>query len=192
MEFLRIRRQIVPPRRAGAGAFPSGHDAGAVDQSLVVGARSSFRPRASIPEISLAFFLILDVLAATPLGHSPSLQSEVPVPEGQRLAISFDDGPTPELTDRILDELARSGRKDLFFVLVAKARLAPQLIERMVREGHFVGLHGEDHHLPFFRSARYLTHRLSRARADLEKIAGRPIALYDQPWVEECMAGDRR
>ena len=110
------------------------------------------------------------------LAHDPlALLPETP---GQAIRLSFDDGPTPGLTDRILDLLAAHGVQASFFVLLMKARAHPDLIRRIVDEGHFLGLHGEDHRAPFFRRAGELRASLERARADLEQLAGRPVTLY--------------
>lgn len=111
-------------------------------------------------------------------GLGPQLLGEQPQPPGQQLRLSFDDGPTPGVTDKILDLLAQTGVRAAFFVLVAKARRHPELIRRIVASGHVLGLHGEDHRLPWGRSAAELVAVLGRAAAELAQLAGQPIALY--------------
>lgn len=96
----------------------------------------------------------------------------------QPLRLTFDDGPTPGVTDAVLDLLRDHGLRASFFVLVPKARAAPALIARMVAEGHVVGLHGEDHRAPFFRSTGELAATLGRGRAALAALTGRPVELY--------------
>lgn len=110
------------------------------------------------------------------VGHDTMAQ--LPIIDGQRYRLTFDDGPTPGLTDRILDLLAERRVQASFFVLVAKARAQPALIRRIVNEGHVLGLHGEDHRSPFRRSAEDLHASLARALADLEQLAGQPVTLY--------------
>lgn len=112
------------------------------------------------------------------LGISRRHLATLPLPPGQRLRLTFDDGPTAGLTDRILDLMQEHGIKVSFFVLVQKARAHPALIRRIIAEGHILGLHGADHRPPFFRSAAELQHSLVHARVELERIAGRPIDLY--------------
>jgi peptidoglycan/xylan/chitin deacetylase (PgdA/CDA1 family) len=112
------------------------------------------------------------------LGISRRHLASLPLPPGQRLRLTFDDGPTAGLTERILDLLQEHGIKASFFVLVQKARAHPALIRRIIAEGHILGLHGADHRPPFFRSAAELQHSLVHARVELERIAGRPIDLY--------------
>ena len=61
------------------------------------------------------------------------------------VALTFDDGPDPDATPRVLDVLARHGARATFFVLLDRAEANPQIIRRMIAEGHSVGLHGVDH-----------------------------------------------
>jgi peptidoglycan/xylan/chitin deacetylase (PgdA/CDA1 family) len=110
-------------------------------------------------------------LAYDPLALLPEIPS-------QAVRLSFDDGPTAGLTDRILDLLSGHGVQASFFVLVTKARAHPDLIRRIVDEGHLLGLHGEDHRTPFWRAAGELRASLDHARADLEQLSGRPVTLY--------------
>ena len=108
------------------------------------------------------------------------LSAELPVPKGQSLRLTFDDGPTPGLTEPILDLLAQHGVKASFFVLVPKARRNRKIIRRIVAEGHVLGLHGEEHRAPFFRPTKELLASLRRARRELEAIVDDPhsVALY--------------
>jgi peptidoglycan/xylan/chitin deacetylase (PgdA/CDA1 family) len=59
--------------------------------------------------------------------------------------LTFDDGPDPEWTPRLLDELARANAPATFFVLSSRAACHPALVERVRAEGHEVGLHGNLH-----------------------------------------------
>jgi peptidoglycan/xylan/chitin deacetylase (PgdA/CDA1 family) len=63
-------------------------------------------------------------------------------PAGGRLvALTFDDGPFPGQTERILDTLARYQVKATFFMLGVQLRRYPALAQRVVAEGHSVGSH---------------------------------------------------
>lgn len=59
--------------------------------------------------------------------------------------MTFDDGPDPGWTPRILDVLAEEGASATFFVLAPAASEHPELIARAVDEGHEVALHAERH-----------------------------------------------
>jgi peptidoglycan/xylan/chitin deacetylase (PgdA/CDA1 family) len=61
--------------------------------------------------------------------------------QAKQVALTFDDGPAPGVTDKILDILGRKGVRATFFVIGAKAAGHPLLLERMAREGHEIGNH---------------------------------------------------
>ena len=61
------------------------------------------------------------------------------------LVLTFDDGPGPRLTPRVLDLLAERSAKATFFCTGFRARRYPGLMDRVVAEGHEVGTHSSDH-----------------------------------------------
>ena len=61
------------------------------------------------------------------------------------LAITYDDGPSPELTNKILDLLKEFDAKATFFVVGRNAEAHPTVIERIAAEGHTVGWHSMTH-----------------------------------------------
>lgn len=66
---------------------------------------------------------------------------------GRAIALTFDDGPSPEVTARILDVLKEWKAPATFFVLGDAVRQRPDLLRRIAGDGHRIGLHGE-HHVP--------------------------------------------
>ena len=66
-------------------------------------------------------------------------------PSERTVALTFDDGPNPEATPRILDALAASGTKATFFLLGRHVERWPALAQRLAAEGHVVGNHGWHH-----------------------------------------------
>ena len=62
-----------------------------------------------------------------------------------KLALTFDDGPDPRWTPRVLDMLARLHIQATFFVLGSAVQAHPELIARQVAEGHEVGVHNWVH-----------------------------------------------
>lgn len=60
-------------------------------------------------------------------------------------ALTFDDGPLPGSTDRILDLLAEENVKAAFFVIGRRAEQHPELVRRIHDEGHIIGNHTYDH-----------------------------------------------
>lgn len=61
------------------------------------------------------------------------------------IALTFDDGPSPETTPAILYALQERGVHATFFVLGGAVQKYPELLRRIVAEGHAVGLHGFHH-----------------------------------------------
>jgi peptidoglycan/xylan/chitin deacetylase (PgdA/CDA1 family) len=64
--------------------------------------------------------------------------------QGQ-VALTFDDGPDPEVTPRVLDQLDAAGARATFFVIAERARRQPALLREIVRRGHAVANHSEAH-----------------------------------------------
>lgn len=62
-----------------------------------------------------------------------------------RIALTFDDGPSEETTDRILSILEENGARATFFVIGNKVEKHAALLRRMVRNGCQIGNHGWDH-----------------------------------------------
>ncbi len=75
----------------------------------------------------------------------PELVWDIPAPERGDVFLTFDDGPTPGITEWILDELARHGAKATFFCLGRNVEAYPELYERILDEGHRVGNHTYGH-----------------------------------------------
>ena len=65
--------------------------------------------------------------------------------EGMSIAITFDDGPNPELTPKLLDMLKERGIKATFFVVGKNVEEYPGIVARMATEGHEVANHSWSH-----------------------------------------------
>jgi peptidoglycan/xylan/chitin deacetylase (PgdA/CDA1 family) len=64
---------------------------------------------------------------------------------GGRIALTFDDGPDRQTTPPILDELREHDIEATFFVLGREVKKNPDLLRRIVAEGHTIGNHTYDH-----------------------------------------------
>jgi peptidoglycan/xylan/chitin deacetylase (PgdA/CDA1 family) len=65
--------------------------------------------------------------------------------EGNALYLTFDDGPHPGHTDRVLDLLQANAARASFFLLGQQVEREPALVRRIVAEGHLLGNHSFDH-----------------------------------------------
>ena len=107
--------------------------------------------------------------------------SELPT-DGPLVALTFDDGPHPVFTPRILDLLAAHRARATFFVLGERAYRYPDLIRRMHREGHTVGTHTQSHRLRFhFGSPAYVQREIEQAIATVTSILNTRPRLFRPP-----------
>jgi peptidoglycan/xylan/chitin deacetylase (PgdA/CDA1 family) len=65
--------------------------------------------------------------------------------DGERVALTFDDGPDPDGTPAVLDALDALGLKATFFMVGEQVKAAPALAREVATRGHDVGLHGGTH-----------------------------------------------
>jgi peptidoglycan/xylan/chitin deacetylase (PgdA/CDA1 family) len=94
-------------------------------------------------------------------------------PDKRAVALTFDDGPSPLTTPRVLEALATAGARATFFVLGAKAEAHPDVLRAIVAAGHAVGVHGYDHHRLYAVLAPDAVARdIARARDVVERETG--------------------
>lgn len=97
------------------------------------------------------------------------------------IALTFDDGPHPEQTPRLLDELARRDVRASFFVVGEAADQHRDLIRRMHREGHALGHHTWTHADLSVMPVRLVLDEVRRCRELLESITGEPCNVFRPP-----------
>lgn len=106
-------------------------------------------------------------------------------------ALTYDDGPHPHHTPRILDALAAHGAHATFFVLAGPAAAHPEIVRRIVEQGHEIALHGADHRSLLEQSTRDALRAISDSRRLVEDIAGVPVRLYRPPYGQHTLAQAR-
>jgi peptidoglycan/xylan/chitin deacetylase (PgdA/CDA1 family) len=99
-----------------------------------------------------------------------------------KLAFTFDDGPNPEYTPQLLDLLEANDIKATFFVVGSKAEQYPEIIERIYKEGHLIGLHNYVHKSNWLMSPWTIRRHLKKSAAIIEKITGARPVYYRPPW----------
>ncbi|KAB3532834.1 polysaccharide deacetylase family protein [Alkaliphilus serpentinus] len=63
----------------------------------------------------------------------------------KKIAISFDDGPHPKITPKILEEFHKRGAKATFYVVGDRVERYPSIAYQIIKEGHEIGNHTWDH-----------------------------------------------
>lgn len=97
--------------------------------------------------------------------------------------LTFDDGPHPEYTEKVLDILAQSETKAVFFLIGERAIEHPEIVKRIVREGHLAGIHSMRHTAGFtIAPSRMVASDLEACRKILEDITGTKTNLFRPPF----------
>jgi peptidoglycan/xylan/chitin deacetylase (PgdA/CDA1 family) len=99
------------------------------------------------------------------------------------VAITFDDGPDPEVTPRVLDALDAHGARASFFCVGERAAAFPRLAEEIVRRGHTVENHSHRHSTAFgWYGPWRLRRELDAAQRALHDAAGAPPRFFRAPF----------
>lgn len=99
-----------------------------------------------------------------------------------RIALTFDDGPDPAGTPRVLEILRRHRVRAAFLVVGRHAAAHADLVRRIDAEGHLVGNHSFEHaHLGSMRRGRYWDAEIERTDALIEGLIGKRPALFRPP-----------
>ena len=98
------------------------------------------------------------------------------------ICLTFDDGPEPVYTQKILDILDEYDVKASFFVLGKAAEKFPKLIEQMARAGHTIGNHSYNHHHPWMISSDCARQEVIRTTSIIKSITGNVPRWFRPPF----------
>jgi peptidoglycan-N-acetylglucosamine deacetylase len=101
------------------------------------------------------------------------------------LSLTFDDGPDPDWTPRLLDVLAGAGARATFFPIAARAAAHPDLVARILSEGHTIGLHCDAHDRHSRWCAAWLRSDTDRALSRLRDVGIVPT-MWRPPWGDSA------
>jgi len=102
-----------------------------------------------------------------------------------QIALTFDDGPDETYTPRILDELRDLKAPATFFVTGRASQESPELVKRMVREGHQIGNHTFTHPNIANITRAQLRIELTATQRLFESLLGRQSVLFRPPYSED-------
>lgn len=100
----------------------------------------------------------------------------------RRVALTFDDGPHPVYTERLLEGLKERGVKATFFVTGEHAELHPEIIKTMAEEGHLVGNHTYSHIQLTGTNRETYKEELVKTNEILRKITGQEVQYVRPPY----------
>lgn len=96
----------------------------------------------------------------------------------KKIFLTFDDGPSEKVTPKVLDLLKNKNAKATFFVVTKQANNQPELIKRILSEGHAIGDHSLDHkYSRYFATLKNTTEWIKQSQSELQRICGmKPVA----------------
>lgn len=101
----------------------------------------------------------------------------------KQVMLTFDDGVDEVQTPLVLDVLRRHHVKATFFLVGERAQAHPDIVRRLVAEGHTIGIHTWRHQNTFpFGATATITADLQRTRNLLEQLAGQPVTRFRPPF----------
>lgn len=100
----------------------------------------------------------------------------------KQILLTFDDGPDPVITPAILDILSEHDVKAVFFCIGERARAHPEIVKRIVKEGHTLGHHSDTHPMWInLYTLPKLRDEIERGKDTLSELAGKDLRLYRPP-----------
>jgi len=97
------------------------------------------------------------------------------------ICLTIDDGPHPTSANRILDVLKREHVPATFFVVGVRVKEHPEIVRRMLAEGHEVGNHTQDHFRIDKLTATQVRNELENCEINVERATGRRMRLMRPP-----------
>ncbi len=100
----------------------------------------------------------------------------------QGVALTFDDGPNPKITPQILNVLDRHQVKATFFLVGKEAMKRPDLVREILKRGHQIGMHSQNHRYSWFVSPWRTWQEWNECADTLERIIGQEVQWMRPPW----------
>ncbi|TSA30214.1 MAG: glycosyltransferase [Verrucomicrobiaceae bacterium] len=110
--------------------------------------------------------------------------------QAENVSLTFDDGPDPEWTPAILDILKAKGVKATFFVVGGEAERYPDIIRRIIAEGHEIGNHSFTHSNLAEEPASIVRLELNATQRLIESLTGRSTTLFRPPYNADSQPTD--
>lgn len=102
--------------------------------------------------------------------------------DGKYIALTFDDGPHPDVTPRILESLAQYDAKATFFMLGLQVEYYPELAAEVANQGHEVANHSHSHTDMTLLGNDQIAKEIATTNANIENITGSKSVLFRPPY----------
>jgi len=102
--------------------------------------------------------------------------------EAKKVALTFDDGPDDEATPQILNILKENSVKGTFFIIGKNAQMHPDMLRRIIVEGHTIANHTWSHPNMLGLNPGRVRQEIEKNQELLERLTGLKTALIRLPW----------
>ena len=107
-----------------------------------------------------------------------------------KIALTFDDGPDPQWTPQILDILKAKHVPATFFVIGGNVEANPDLVQRILAEGHELGNHTYTHPNLADTPSQAVSLELNATQRLIQALTGRSLVLFRPPYLGDAEPGD--
>jgi len=106
-----------------------------------------------------------------------------------KVALTFDDGPSPDWTPRILDELKKAGIKATFFMVGHHVKRYPEIARRVADEGHTIGNHGYAHSVLLYYKPPEIEEEIKYTELVIKEATGQTTKYFRPPkaWLRKVI-----
>jgi peptidoglycan/xylan/chitin deacetylase (PgdA/CDA1 family) len=101
---------------------------------------------------------------------------------GAAVHLTFDDGPHPVATPNVLDILHERGIRATFFIVGRQAHLHPEIVRRIVQEGHSIGNHSQSHRTLMFKPSGFQQNEIRGANSVIRDVSQQTPRLFRPPY----------
>ena len=152
--------------------------------SGLVFASAAFGLSYYFPALAIILYVLIAIRGSFDIGSNYHIRSycSASTTFGKTISITFDDGPHPN-TNKVLDVLARYNAKATFFCIGKNVLQFPEIMERIITEGHIVGNHTFNHSnwFDFYNRGRVLA-EIRNTDAVLSGYVHRQIKYFRPPY----------
>ncbi len=129
-----------------------------------------------------ALFLATFLICISILGTTRAVPAFSLAAEEKRVYLTFDDGPSTVVTNRILDTLKQEDVKATFFIVSDRAKTRKETLLRIAQEGHTVGVHSASHdYTKIYTSTDALLADVRECAQFITSVVGTPPRVYRFP-----------
>lgn len=115
--------------------------------------------------------------------YGPVLNRVAPAGGAKRVALTFDDGPNPAITPRLLDLLEKHRARATFFVVGRFVRACPDLLRETAARGHQISNHTDTHPSLVWCSRARIREELRRCQESLVETLRGDLRRIGRPWM---------